>query len=89
MLAASAGTEFRNLGGCLEAQQQYLQITNIPLAIVLQNSFVLVFRGAAQLLRHVLQNLSHRCEVPRGVSHHFGGALAARPHHTFTEDHLG
>ena len=47
----------------LEAQQRYFSYRAIPVAIVSQNVFVLVFLwGIAQLSRDTLQNgVSHRC----------------------------
>ena len=48
--------------GSLEAQQRYFSYLAIFVAIVSQNSFVLVLWGIAQLSCDTLQNgLSHRC----------------------------
>ena len=46
----------------LRAQQRYFSYRAILVAIVSQSTFVLVFRGIAQLSRDMSQNgVSHRC----------------------------
>ena len=67
----------------LEAQQRYFSYRALLVAIVSQNSFVLVFMGYRTVIaRYVENGASHRCACVKlsakgGVSHHFGGLLTS------------
>ena len=67
----------------LEAQQRYFSYRAIPVAIVLQNSFVLVFTGYRTIIaRYVAKwGIAQMClcetKYQGGVSHHFGGVLTS------------
>ena len=67
----------------LEAQQRYFSYRAILVAIVSQNSFVLVFMGYRTIIaRYVAKwGIAQMClcetKYQGGVSHHFGGVLTS------------
>ena len=67
----------------LEAQQRYFSYRAIFVAIVSQNSFVLVLMGYRTIIaRYVAKwGIAQMClcktKYQGGVSHHFGGAIAS------------
>ena len=67
----------------LEAQQRYFSYRAILLAIVSQNSFVLVFVGYRTIIARYVAKWGiaemRLCETSfqGGVSHHFGGVLTS------------
>ena len=67
----------------LEAQQRYFSYRAMPVAIVSQNSFVLVFMGYRTIIpRYVAKwGIARMClckiKYQGGVSHHFGGVLTS------------
>ena len=69
--------------GPLEAQQRYFSYRAMLVAIVSQNSFVLVFMGYRTVIaRYVAKwGIAQMClcklSTNGGVSHHFGGVLAS------------
>ena len=69
---------------CLEAQQRYFSYRAIVVAIVSQNSFVLVFLGYRTIIARYVAKWGIAqmclCETKHqggGVSHHFGGVLTS------------
>ena len=68
---------------CLEAQQRYLSYRAILVAILSQNSFVLVFMGYRTIIaryvakRGIAQMCLCKTKYQGGVSHHFGAVLTS------------